>query len=699
MRRVGLVLAAALFVILGFGSALSAQQSRADVALRAAIELEVVRGDLKAAIEQYKRIVDDHRDNRRVAAQALVRLAEAYQKLGDSQATTIYTRIVREFSDQHDAVTLARARLRPSAGASGEGVILRFIKTRRNTRAFTPSPDGRYLAFHNWDTNGHLALYDLATGVERDVTRDSPSQSDNSPSQFPVFTPDSKRIVYTTRAGSVPEVRMINVDGTSMRTILRNAEYRYLSTHGISPDATTVAALVGTKDQTWQIALVSVDTGKLRVLKSVGWDRPSIGNFSADGRWIVYAVRPREASAAGYDVYAIAVDGGGEFRIATAATGATPYFSPDASRVVFVGERLGKRVLWSVRVADARPTAAPEVLKVDVGAPMGFTAGGSLYLWDHGSRIGIFTADMDPVTWRARSSPTEISDGQRHYFALDPAWSPDGKLLAYSVPSASAADSNAYNLQMQSIQSKATTIVIRDQTSGQEREFVTAGRLRGWLDDGQSILMDAGAGGLRSIRVDTGSERVLVDKQVGLPAASLYGNAIFYYLRDSGFSSQPGRARPAVETVRVMRRDTATGEERELCRLEAARGIITDLSPSPDGSRVAFLAVLPSEEGRLFVVSASGIVRQIERPVQTLAGGFTWTGDGKALLFIGGSDEPLTGRQAWAVPVDGAAPYATGIEVAGLYSLSAHPAGRVAFTGSVREADEISVIESVFPKH
>ena len=698
MRRVGVTLAATVLATMVIGSPVVAQQSQADIALRAAMELETVRGDLNGAIQQYMRIADLYRHNRPVAAEALWRLAACYQRLGDPRAQAAYERIVKEFPDQRDAVARARVGLRPTeAGAAG--VIHRVVKTGRNIGPFTPSPDGRYLAFHNWDTNGNLAVHELATGLERDVTHNSPWQSDIGPSQFPVFTPDSKRILYTTRVSGVSELRIIGVDGTGTRTILRNAEYRYFSHHGISPDGKTVSALLALKDQTWQIALVSVDSGTVRVLKTVGWARPAVGNFSADGRWTVYSAPAQERTSGSHEVYSIATDGSAEFRLApsVAATDATPYYSPDGSTVVFVGQRERQRVLWSVRVADGKPIAGPELLRTDVGAPMGFTANGSFYLRDDSLRIGVFTAKADPVTLRVSSPPTEVSSPTRQSSAVDPVWSPDGNLLAYSAPSESRSSETPYGVQVSSIYSKSATIVIRDRRSGAEREIVTrGGRLRGWSADGQSLVVDAGSGGVRTIEANTGRERVLVEREVGLPSVSITGTALFYYVRDSGASFEPGTRRPGVDTVRIMRRDAGSGKTTELCHLQAARGTVTDLAPSPDGRQVAFIALLPSEDARLFVVSASGgPPSEIPRPRGTLAGGFAWTGDSRAILFIREPETPAGGRQVWAVPIDGSSPYAVGIEAAGLYSLTVHPAGDVAFTATVREAGSVSVLENL----
>ena len=52
-----------------------------------------VDGDLPGAIEEYKQIVAAAGSNRTIAAQALVRMAECYQKLGDAEARHIYERV------------------------------------------------------------------------------------------------------------------------------------------------------------------------------------------------------------------------------------------------------------------------------------------------------------------------------------------------------------------------------------------------------------------------------------------------------------------------------------------------------------------------------------------------------------------------------------------------------------------------------
>src|SRR5580765_1708783 len=77
--------------------------------LKTAMNTELVDGNLKAAIGQYNKVVQS--GNRPLAAQALLHMAECYEKLGDAQARTIYERLVKEYPEQKGAVAAARLHL------------------------------------------------------------------------------------------------------------------------------------------------------------------------------------------------------------------------------------------------------------------------------------------------------------------------------------------------------------------------------------------------------------------------------------------------------------------------------------------------------------------------------------------------------------------------------------------------------------
>jgi hypothetical protein len=74
---------------------------KAEAQLESAIHEELVIGDLKGAIEQYKSILLRYDGNRAVAAVALLHLGECQSKMGHRGAANItYMRLLKEFPDQ-----------------------------------------------------------------------------------------------------------------------------------------------------------------------------------------------------------------------------------------------------------------------------------------------------------------------------------------------------------------------------------------------------------------------------------------------------------------------------------------------------------------------------------------------------------------------------------------------------------------------
>ncbi len=141
------------------------QSGSAQSALESARKTAVVDGNLPAAIKQYQAIVDRYaKTDRAAAAEALLRMADAYQKLGDAQARTTYERIVRDYADQVDPVATARGRLASLRGARPTSASsLGLVCADCGDSDASISRDGRWLALTDWDS-GDLAIRDMATG-------------------------------------------------------------------------------------------------------------------------------------------------------------------------------------------------------------------------------------------------------------------------------------------------------------------------------------------------------------------------------------------------------------------------------------------------------------------------------------------------------------------------------------------------------
>ena len=138
-----------------------AQQTRQpEVALQAAIRTETIDGDLRAAIRQYEAVAKGN--DRVAAAQALLRMADCYQKLGDTQARSTYQRLVRDFTEQTEAVATARVRLNESS-SSNSAVVARQLWTTTQYSQVTIASDGRTAAIKN-PHSPEIQIRDLVTG-------------------------------------------------------------------------------------------------------------------------------------------------------------------------------------------------------------------------------------------------------------------------------------------------------------------------------------------------------------------------------------------------------------------------------------------------------------------------------------------------------------------------------------------------------
>jgi tetratricopeptide (TPR) repeat protein len=104
------MMTAALAAILAAATITAGQKKvSTEVLMQTAIQKESVDGDLKGAIDIYKKVAES--SDRALAAKALIRMAECYRKLGDSESRKIYERVIRDFADQKESVAIAKAGL------------------------------------------------------------------------------------------------------------------------------------------------------------------------------------------------------------------------------------------------------------------------------------------------------------------------------------------------------------------------------------------------------------------------------------------------------------------------------------------------------------------------------------------------------------------------------------------------------------
>jgi hypothetical protein len=92
------------------GAVPSASKSE-DAQLESAVYREVVAGDLKGAIGQYKSVFETSK-SRAVSARALFHIGQCFEKAGQrAEARAVYAKLVSQFADQTEFAARARAKL------------------------------------------------------------------------------------------------------------------------------------------------------------------------------------------------------------------------------------------------------------------------------------------------------------------------------------------------------------------------------------------------------------------------------------------------------------------------------------------------------------------------------------------------------------------------------------------------------------
>ena len=652
---------------------------------KAEVKTETVDGNLKGAIEQYQRLANG--SNHAVAAKALIRMGQCYEKLGDTDARKTYERVVREFGDQAAAATEARTRL---AALNSRGTSAAGMTARRLAEAFTdtlgaPSRDGRFLSVVDWET-GDLAIQDLSTGAIRRLTNKGPWTDSDEFAVVSVPSPDSKQVAYGWfNKNARYDLRVVSVEGSSPRVLA--GDQVYVEPGDWSPDGKWITAMIGDNAGT-KIVRISVTDGSIQVLKNLGWRYPTRLSGSPDGRYVAYDFPPKEDSPA-RDIFLLPTDGGREIPIVQhSANDFAPVWTPDGKGVLFVSDRAGAPGVWLVTLADGKPEAAPSLVRGDVGRfrPMGFGPDERLYYGLQTGMDDVYVASLDPDRRTFAAPPTPAANrfvGSN----TEPDWSPDGRFLAYVSDRGSAPQVE-----------RSRTIVIRSLDSEQERE-VTPRLARFhkclWSADGRSFLVGGqdtqGVEGLFRVDAQSGEAALFLAKQPGerleLAARSVDGKKIIV-------------VRTVDMVQHVSLRDLATGVEKEF-----PVGVATTWAAvSPDDRWVLFRTWgQASRSSRMTVVSVTdGTVRHVvevrEPDFIPGFGGLGWSPDGEHIWFVKASPDAKDAFALWRVPFKTGDPEPTGVTAARLRDLHFHPDGRrVAFTAGGPKY-EVWVMENFLPK-
>lgn len=690
----------------------NAQQNKAEQLYQQGIYEMEGKGDYAKAIESFNQVMTKFPKEKVTGAKALLNIGRCYEKLGKSEATKAYERILKEFKDQPQIVAEASARLAVLKQSADDGVS-QSIATNRQIWAGkdvdtegTPSPDGQYLSYSH---KGWLAIYNVKTGERKDLGNLQWDSERHMCVNESVWSPDGKQLAYglNDEEHGIAEIHLINRDGSGDRMLCTADKGNfYIFVEDWSRDGKMILAVfLNNSNQESKIAMVSVTDGSVRIIKTLSnWDWKSHKMFfSPDSRFIAYS-SPTEKKGKSCDVFVVSVDGSSEVNITQHPDDdGVVCWDPNGNSLLFASNRGGSYNLWTIKILNGQPQEYPKQIRNNIGkiSPMGLTKEGSLYYSVTSAEVtnfsshesNIYLASLDPKTGKIES-PAQPLTMQNNGFNHSLTWSPDGKKLLFY----SAFWENSSNHWNKTFIFSPETGLEKNVVSQIMADTVTA---YNWFPDGKHLavmarLKDGSSGGIYNFEIKTGKMVPLLisnkDTAYAFPSVSPDGKTIFTHTFVPNNQS-------------IYSYDTEK-KERKLLFQSGKDRYIYSVRLSSDGKQLAFILMTtrPDEFAALMVMpSSGGEARAIFR--STTSGlwglfawyyGLDWSPDGKYIYFARRNEEgdPF---KLLRVPVQGGTPEQTGVEMEGLHSISIRPDGKqIAFSAGADPKQAIWVLENIF---
>jgi Tol biopolymer transport system component len=631
MKKYMLFITVIVLLFLSFAS--SATQNGYDL-FQKALAKERGEGNLEEAIALYKKVVAETKDES-LAAKAQLRIGICYEKLGMKEARKAFQKVIDNYPGQTETVKVAKEKL---------ALLLRALAVvEKGEKEFkiTKIPIDAYLAFISPDGKKMACVSERGDIWVREIS----SGKDIRLTQTPIFdywcfwSFDSKTIAYLDVMNGL---HVISAKGGESKTLIKaDSEFRKTGNYAWpvswTPDNQMLICHVSSRG----LCAIPISGGEWKdIFKFSDQEQEKdygLLRLSPNGKLIAY----NSKKAGNDDIYVMPAEGGESIQITHhPAPDLNPHWSFDGKWLAYETLRTGEREIWVVKTGpDGKPESKPFRVVKGTANP---NVSGTIYNWTKDGKLGISTRmsfsnifTVDPKS-KEEVQLTDVLSGNKA-----PRWSPDGSHLVFI--SDRGGKRNIWTMHSNGGEPRLVTGNITHPS------FFLYMHSPAWSPDGKNIAFGIyyGVGGDRGIWIVPAEggpvKKIKFDYEGSVHAIdwSPDGKQIaFSYSRGKDEKNPIPGSRLEYRDIYLIPVDggepaRVTKTDKEMIDFRIPRW-------SPDGKKIAALCCGWPEEKRgkdesgIFIVDIErGKIDMIAESIKNTWHGLSWTPDGENVIFSG----------------------------------------------------------------